>query len=93
MGRVEAIDPAGRQELAVDEVEERPDRDRERTDPFAPVWSVTVRVERYVPAVVPAPVIAPVAALSTRPGGSVPVLAKVYGARPPTALTPVVRGR
>ena len=36
-GRVEAIDPALRQQLALDEVEERENRDRERDGPLRSV--------------------------------------------------------
>ena len=59
---------------------------------LAPVWSVTVRLERNVPALVPVPVMAPVAVSSAMPGGSEPLLEKTYGARPPTAFKPVVSG-
>ena len=59
---------------------------------FAPVESVTVIVDVNLPDDVAAPVTAPVAASSVMPGGSAPADENVYGARPPTAFTPVVSG-
>src|SRR6185312_11861429 len=62
------------------------------TDAFAPVLSVIVTVKAYSPAVVPAPASFPVAGSRVMPGGIVPSAPKVYGPRPPTALTPVATG-
>src|ERR1700690_151313 len=53
-----------------------------------PVESTTWAVKLYVPAVVGVPVMAPVDALSVKPGGRVPVMIEnVYGATPPVAIS------
>jgi len=53
------------------------------TDALAPVASGIVTVNEYRPAVVPVPVIAPVAGSSVMPGGISPSVLNVNGARPP----------
>ena len=62
------------------------------TEAFAPVPSVTVIVVLYLPAVVLAPVRAPVVGFSVIPGGRAPVAVNAYGARHTAAFTPVVSG-